>query len=259
MQELAAFTITRNEPLFLKVWCNYYGSVIPPEHLYIIDNSSDDGSVDEVRSLHPTINIVSRPSEGTHDSMFLKHAIERFQQELLQRYACVVFAETDEYLIPSARYHDLADYCRQFMLSGRPYVRAQGWNVVHQIDTEPELTRTPGERILARRNSMWKIQIYDKTLITRVPLVYQRGFHNFYLGRVKQAEHPVDPDLTLLHAWRVSLEEYCRRHQARTDVSREGIESYFRTHVPAYASTGDPHAIGEETPVPDRWRPLLTC
>lgn len=255
----AAFTVTRDEPLFLRVWCNYYGSVFPHEDLYVVDNSTTDSSVEEAKRLFPRINFVERPSPWVHDSMFLKGVVERQVSELLRTHEVVVFAETDEYLIPSARYAGLADYCQQFAASGKPYVRATGWNVVQQVDSEPMIERVAGAQLLARRDSMWRIPIYDKTLITRVPMVYQKGFHNFYVDGVKRVDEPLDEELALLHAWRVDVDEYCRRHLGRTRSTREDVLDYFRTHNVNYAgSSGDPHAVGEETRVPEHWRPLLT-
>jgi len=258
--DFAAFTITRNEPLFLRVWLNYMTKVFPPEDIYVIDNSTDDGSVEEARALHPRVNFVFKASPKAHLSMFLKGTVEEMQASLLKRYPVVVFSETDEYLIPSTRYTGLLDYCQQFLASEDTYRRAVGWSVYQQIDTEPTVRRESGASILEARNSMWLIPIYDKTLITKQPLVYQKGFHNFYTESYKQVDFPRDPDLALFHAWCVDIEEYCRRHLARTASTREAVEEYFRTRIPTYsgASAGDSHAEGPEERVPDHWRPLLT-
>jgi hypothetical protein len=258
--DFAAFTITRNEPLFLRVWLNYMTKVFPPEDVYVINNSTTDGSVEEARALHPTVNFVFRDSPVAHVSLFLKGTVEAFQRELLQRYRVVVFSETDEYLIPSTRYAGLLDYCQQFNddpTSTRR--RAQGWNVVQQIDTEPAVRREPGASLLEARNSMWLLPTYDKTLITKKPIVYQKGFHNFFDAGVKQVDEPIDVDLALLHAWRVDIDEYVNRHSGRfLDLNKATASEYFRTHKAPWVNEGDPHAVGPETPVPDHWRSLLT-
>jgi len=257
--DFAAFTITRNEPLFLRVWLNYMTSVFPPEDVYVINNSTTDGSVREAHLLHPKVNFVFKASPAAHLSMFLKQAVEAMQVDLLQRYPVVVFSETDEYLIPSTKYTGLKDYCEQFQASPNLWRRARGWNIVQQIDTEPAIKREPGVSIIEARNSMWELPIYSKTLITKTPLLYQKGFHNFYVSGTKRVDEPIDDELALLHAWRVDIDEYCRRHMHRVLYTREGVEQYFRTHNAQYdGATGDPHAVGPEMPVPEHWRPLLT-
>ena len=50
-KKIAAFTLARNEPIFLRVWCNYYGRFFPHEDIFILNNSSDDGSIEEIKKL----------------------------------------------------------------------------------------------------------------------------------------------------------------------------------------------------------------
>lgn len=258
-RNFAVFTIVRNEPLFLRVWLNYYASMFPHEDVYVLDNETADGSVEEAMQLYPRVNFVKVITATIpHHAMALKKAVETYQQELLERYAVVVFAESDEFLIPNEHHYvDLLDYCRQFLHTPKPFVRAVGWNIVHQIDDEPPILRTPGAKLLEHRNSMWKIPIYDKTLITKVPMSYQRGFHNFYINDQRATVWPREDDLSLLHAWRIDLDEYCNRHQARLGISKDDIEHYFRTHEQRWSGTGDPHAVGPEAQVPGYWKDLL--
>lgn len=255
--KIAAFTITRNEPIFLRAWCNYYCNALGQENCHIIDNSSTDESVNDVKKLYPNVTVHNVPSPKFHDGMFLKNTVEKTQRNLLRWNDVVVFAETDEFLIPSLKYTGLRDYCEKFFQSPKQWVRAKGWNIVQQVDTEPPIGRTPGSRLIADRNSMWRIIIYDKTLITKVPLVYQKGFHIIYQNGQKVATEPVDPDLALLHAWRIDLDEYYRRHHARYGITREQAIEYFKTHQMNWAPLLDPHAVGPETKVPDHWKSLI--
>jgi|SRR5581483_3529029 len=258
MGDFAAFTITRNEPLFLRTWLNYYTSNFPPEDVYVIDNSTDDGSVEEARLLHPRVNFVCVPSRGTHVSLFLKQVVEQMQRELLQRYPVVVFAETDEFLIPNAKYVNLRDYCERFLKSKDQWRRAVGWNVVQQPG-EAMLSRTPGAQLLVDRRSMWRLPMYDKTLVTKVPMTYQRGFHNFYLNGIKQVNEPIDPTLSLLHGWCLDVDEYFRRHSARLNIAdRQSVIDVFANIDKQSNQFGDPYAVGEVQLMPEHWRQLLT-
>jgi hypothetical protein len=259
-KDFAAFTITRNEPLFLRVWLNYYTSVFPPEDIYVIDNSTADTSVEEARVLHPRVNFVFQPSVSAHISLFLKRTVESQQTLLLKNYKVVVFSETDEYLIPTTRYSGLRDYCEQFLLSDKQHVRAQGWNVVQQPDNEASVGREPGQQILADRSSMWRLPVYDKSLVTKRPLTYTKGFHVIYVNGTRDYKGAVDEDLSLFHAWCVDVDEFYRRHGERLKLAdRAKAEELFRNVTSTKNSYGDVYAVGDKTPVPEHWRPLLTC
>ena len=46
---LAAVTMVYNEPEFIPLWIKYYGEQVGKENCYIVDNGSDDGSLDSYR------------------------------------------------------------------------------------------------------------------------------------------------------------------------------------------------------------------
>ena len=148
----AALTITRNEPFWLRVWCNYYCNVFPQSSVYVLDNSTSDGSVEEIRQIYPEINIISVPNEFSFDHVWLKNTVERHQAELLKPYDVVLFAETDEFLIIDSQDQNIYDYCVAFahstLATQETSLRAIGWGIVHQIDTEPALNKTPGSLLL---------------------------------------------------------------------------------------------------------------
>jgi hypothetical protein len=202
---IAAFTITRNEPFYLKIWCNYYANNFPQNDIYILDNSSDDGSVEEVRSLFPNINVVNVPSKKAYDHNWLKDTVIAFQKKLLSEYEVVCFAETDEFLIPEQTYKSLYEYCNLFrenkIIAKDLTLRSSCWAVVHQFETEPAIDVKNDEYLLQNRNFMRRLPPYDKTLITKRPIDYCRGFHVDKANSNK----PAQPDLYMFHAWHVDI------------------------------------------------------
>lgn len=268
----AALTITRNEPVWLHVWCNYYCSSFPEEDVYVLDNSTSDGSVQLAKQLHPGINVIDAQYSTAFDHLWLKHTVENHQRSLLGDYDVVLFAETDEFLIPDFnKYADIYDYCCTFASSSVDHHsrRAEGWGVVHQIDIEPPVDLNSDQSLLEHRHAMWRLPDYDKTLITKVPLVYSKGFHTIfhYEGGPKWIDQPIDPDLKLLHAWHIDLDLYHHRHMARRKTGARGhhgspdldeVKTFFRTlKEPWNRDRLSPIYEGNSVALPEAWRPLL--
>lgn len=194
--QMCAFTIVRNEPFFLHLWCSYYGREFGDNNLFILDNGTDDGSVEEIRRLFPNINIVSVPSEKIMNWVWCTNVVKCFQRILLHGYYMTVFSDSDEYLVPENG-RGLKSYCEEFLASERDYVRAQGWGIVHDPDREPALVGLVN--VLSSRHNAWRAKQYDKTLIAKVPLNWAKGSHTIYVNGQKLSNDPVSEDLSLLH------------------------------------------------------------
>lgn len=268
----AAFTITRNEPFWLRVWCNYYCDSFDQKDVYIIDNSTTDGSVEHVKQMYPNINIVDAPSNKMFDSLWLKRTVERQQRLLLNTYSAVLFAETDEFLIPDEHHKNIHEYCVGFVNdASKVSVRAKGVAVIHQHDKESPTAPSPGALLLSDRNSMWACPDYNKTLITKVPLTYGKGFHYAYKTTdttKKDVDKPIEPDLFMLHGWQIDLDMYHQRHVQRVASGATGmhgssdlgaVKEFFATRVAPWDPVrfGEPLYVGDELPVPEYWKRLL--
>lgn len=269
-QLAAAMTITRNEPFWLRVWCNYYCSVFPQACVYVLDNSSTDGSVDEIRRLYPQVNIISVPRAQSFDHAWLRDTVQKHQAELLKTYEVVLFAETDEFLIPDlSKHQNIYEYCSAFakgtLAPGESSLRATGWSIVHQIDSEPSIDRSTDSVLLTNRSSMWKLPSYNKTLITKVPLTYSTGFHLTYKDGNRDVNKPIRDDLSLMHGWMIDVDMYHERHVARTNSGAKGhhgssnledVKKFFRTHLMPWDTRTILH-IAHRYDVPDVWKTLL--
>jgi hypothetical protein len=267
----ATFTIARNEPFYLPLWCGYHSRSFPLEDTNVLDNSTSDGSIERIKERWPTVNVVSRPSDRSFVHQWLKETVQQFQRELLERYEVVVFTEADEFLIPSATWGGLRKYLESFAASPKQYVRATAWSVVHQIDTEPALRLHDGCDVLADRNAMWRMPFYDKTLITKVPLTYGRGFHRIYLDGAPQDDRPErEPDLDMLHAWQVDMMTYHQRvvdrlaaqpaEKIHGSADIEQVKTLFRTNTTPWDPGRDKQQpyVEDRCSVPDHWRNLIT-
>lgn len=262
-QTCAAFTMCRNEPLWMRVWLAYYSAEVGEQHCFVLVEPNDP-LVIEARSLFPKANIVEVPSPkpqpqgpGFYDmglELWRLRTVSRWQHDLLTRYECVVFGDTDEFLIPQ---QGIEAYCRDVLIpSGKDRVRCECWTPVQQAGEAP-VERASGAQILADRSSMWRLTTYDKTLLVRTPQVYSRGFHLTYEGSRKRVDDPVDPQLPMIHAWRVDLDDWLHDATWRYGATREEAEVYFQTHQGRWVGGGNSHAEGDVQPVPLEWKSRL--
>ena len=64
---LAAVTMVYNEPEFIPLWIKYYGEQVGKENCYIVDNGSDDGSLDDYKD---EVNIIRVPKITSKELSF---------------------------------------------------------------------------------------------------------------------------------------------------------------------------------------------
>jgi len=232
-RDFAAFTIVRNEPFFLELWCSYYGTAFGYDNLYVLDNGTDDDSVLRAKANFPRINVVSVPSERVADWAWCTNVVKCFQRIYLRGHRVVVFADADEYLVPETG-DNLRQYCDMFLASERDYVRAKGWGVVHQVDSEPVLENTCD--VLRHRLKAWRAPQYDKTLISKVPLDWAKGSHTIYVNGRKMGDAPVDEELALVHLrdvdlarrqpWHPTFTDHADQYRVVSNVWRKALTSF---------------------------------
>jgi hypothetical protein len=262
-RKTAAFTIVRNESFFLELWCRYYAREFGASNLYILDNSTSDGSVERIKVRWPDINIVLVPSVEAMRWAWCTSIVRCFQKICLKGYDVVVFSDADEYLVPDDG-HGLRAYVERFRNSDLSYVRATGWGVVQQLDTEGSITSH--EQVLTDRRKAWRTRAYDKTLISKVPLDWAKGSHTIRINGAKMTGDPCDPTLSLVHLRDLDVAMFHERclklaalnpaglplaHHGSIDLRQ--IEEYFRT----LKAPWNPLAIhyeGSPVDVPETWR-----
>lgn len=222
--QVAAFTIVQNEPIWLPHWVEYYGSQLGYKNLFVLDHGScRREGLNDVAVRGGTVVPVHR--SVSFDHQWLRKTVERFQAFLLQSYQTVLFAEADEFLLTTH-----AGGLEGFMAGndwgfyGRTEcVRARGFNVVHYTaEEEPLQFDWP---LLAQREWWHPSRLYSKTLIARAPLWFTSGFHDLVGGGGDLIPHP---QLYLAHL-----------HRADFDYAwRKTVESAARPWSPADVAAG---------------------
>jgi hypothetical protein len=203
-KKCAVFTMVKNENYFLPIWLKHYKKFFSNEDIFILDHQSNDGSTENL-----DVNVIPVINELAFDHQWLVNVVQDFQKHLLQEYESVLFAESDE-LVYSLD-GDLNGLINHF--SSDPnieFLSCHSHEVIQDLENEIPISKT--DEILKHRNNWFHWGMYDKTLLTKVPLHYEWGFHNT-IGRPKNFKY----DIFLLHLHRCDFELMLERHEERAN------------------------------------------
>lgn len=194
----AAFTIVRNEPLFLPLWLAYYGRQFGLENLFVLDHGSDDGSTTGL-----PCEVVPVANPVCYDHEWLVAVAAQFMAERFAAGAeAVLYTDVDEMLVHP---FGLRGFAEAFRGSA---CRAKGY---HLIEIPGEAPYDATRPILEQRGCWARDQLYDKTLLAREPVQWEVGFH--YLAGKTNA--PYADGLTLVHLHQFDRGLARARHEAR--------------------------------------------
>lgn len=213
MKDCAVFVMVKDESYFLPKWIAYYKQFFKPEDIYILDHQSSDGSTQNL-----DVNVVQVTNDVAVDHTWIVNTIQDFQQELLEKYKCVLFAESDEIVYPL--YKTLDVYIREFIESDKEYVTCIGNEMMQFIGKERSLTAD--DPIMPFRDYWFRHPLYDKTLLSKIPLEWAWGFHSQKLPNQFGG-------LFLLHLHRHDFEMMHQRHEMRVakwKMKNDGRASY---------------------------------
>ncbi len=219
----AVFTIVKNEPYFLTKYLAHYGQYFDPADIFILDHESDDGSTNSVPA-----TVVRICNELAFDHKWLRQTVMDFQQELLNKYECAIFAEVDEILYSPSK--PLDRLIEEFLQdSHSTYITCRGYEVV-QHDDEPPLTEE--DYIFSKRHHWFANPVsFNKSLISKTPMNWCNGFHKAFLPQAtdltrsnvsqmlpeiftnKTTGEPYDLFMCHLHKFDLGL--MIKRHKAR--------------------------------------------
>lgn len=203
-KKCAVFTIVKNEKYFLPIWINHYKRYFDSSDIYILDHESDDGSTNNL-----DVNVINVTNEVAFDHEWLCNTVVDFQKKLLQEYTCVLFAEGDEILYSVDR--ELNEAIDSFILRDDfEFIRFKGYEI---IKLESEKNLLPNESIINNRNYWFYNDLYSKTLLSKVPLLWGWGFH--IINNYENDKITGKFGLTLLHLHRVDFELMLERHKER--------------------------------------------
>jgi len=216
----AIFTIVKDEEYYLDKWLNYYSQFFNKKDIYILDHQTQDGSTDNL-----DCNVIKIVNVLAFDHYWLVEQVQNFQQTLLEKYEVVIFTEVDEILYSLNQSFD--SFVEDFRLDNNlQHLCSIGYEIQQNTETEKFLNKE--DKIIENRNFWFKYPSYDKTLITKIPLKYQPGFHFCNYDKVYG-------NLFLLHLHRVDLNLMIERRQKRVtnwnlklDDMARGLGTYHK-------------------------------
>lgn len=166
---VAAVTMVYNDPVYLRIWTDYYSRQLGARNLYVVDHGSDDGSTAELGE----INVIRLPRSPQDDP---KRAgfISSLCSALLTYHDCVLHGDADEILVVDPRVApDLPTYCATV---SAPVLSAIGLNVLHRLGHE--LPFDPQRRVLEQRSWVFRSSSMCKPALIRRPVRWSPGFHS---------------------------------------------------------------------------------
>lgn len=191
----AVFTIVKDENWLLHKWLEYYLLNFNRSDIYILNHLSTTTELDSELYIN-CCNHLPIYNDKSFDHKWLCEVACRFQGFLLQSYEYVLFAESDEFIVPDpSKYDSLAGYIDKLIADGGqpPFVRCAGLEIQHDYENEPAIKLN--QPLLSQRKYWHHNNVYAKTLLSRVPLHWQLGFHTTN----ESGTIPPNDDLLLIH------------------------------------------------------------
>ena len=238
-RDLAVMTIVQDEPEFIHPWVNHYKKHVADHRdiFVLIHSRTPDRKKSGFLAPGDPWERAERTLAGTHrvnalpvhhavsfDHRWLLQTVESFFAFLLQSYNWVLFAEADEFVLPlpggAPVGQTLLDLVRQYDDNSPAAIRATGFEIVHQPGERalrPALYRSGRNvalsvaQMIENRGSWYKSTRYSKTVLARVPLTWDLGFHLATGGAARIAAGPPSSSLALLHLHKVDFDLALRR------------------------------------------------
>ena len=226
-KKCAVFTIVKNEDYFLPIWLKHYKKFFSKEDIYVLDHQSSDGSTNNL-----DINKEIVINDLAFDHQWLVNTVQDYQRKLLDRYNSVLFAEVDELIYTLDRpLNETIDLFNQNELCQVQTCKAR--EVKEIIGTEKPLQ--PGDEIFKHRNYWFEFPMYNKTLLSKVPLNWQFGFHCYSIASDGSGHLDTTYELQMAHLHRCDFELMLKRHQERA----------FKWNLKDDGGNGFHHKIGD--------------
>lgn len=202
----AVFTIVKDEDYFLPIWLKYYSQYFSQEDIYVLDHNT---SGDSTKNLTCNVQVVNNIEVFNHQ--WLLDTVKNFQNDLLQRYEVVVFVEVDEILYSTLK--PFNEVVNEFRTSGLSFGTCIGYEIMQNLQEEQPMS--PSDSIALNRRFWARMEQYDKTLISKIPLNWCIGFH-----MVHGLEKHFLPELYMAHLHYVDAEQSYVRYQVRLKNSK---------------------------------------
>jgi len=198
-KKAAVFTIVKDELYFLPRWIKHYQKSFGNEDIYILDHNSTDGSTKDL-----SVNVIQVNNTISFDHDWLVNQVQNFQQDLLQKYECVLFSEVDEFVYTVEQ--PLTKLIEQFINDvDINYLTTNTYDLVQSVDNK-EFSLNEQEDILSKRSYWIHNPNFGKTLLSKIPLNWSVGFHTL-VDKVPCYKY----DLFMLHLHKWDFKLMCKR------------------------------------------------
>jgi len=222
----AIFTVVKNENIFLPFWLKHYSKWF--DDIYVLNHESTDDSMETSHRDYDFREIRIAGPGGVGDvDIYLLDEVSKFQKSLLHDYEWVLYVEADEFVILNPfKFKHLDDYINK--LREEDFITFSGREPLQFTnETEPIQWNRP---VLQQRVYWWAPAAYHKTLLSRVPLNWVKGFHytEEMLKEFKQYEKKgfglgeyikgiSDPNILLVHLQKIDWTTFCGRGRFQGD------------------------------------------
>ena len=248
MDNIAIFTMAKDEKVFFPIWYKYYSRYFKKQNIYVLDNETSDDSLDNGLLLtkfpskkledkqidnYDFIRIIVR-NQYVFNEKWRIETVKKYRDYLISLgYDAIIFTDTDEILIPDPdKYNDLGEYLSNFVKSNNQFITTTGYEIYSFEDDKPiKLT----DRILNQRKIWYKNTVYNKPLLFKptIKLDWLVGFHE-----TKDNKYNNDPHLILLHLHKMDYFLSKKRHMKYTkklwpdeSIQSKNITYYYKLNT----------------------------
>lgn len=176
MSRAGVFTVQHDEHFFLPMWIKYYSKNFDYKDMYVIAHNCTELTEKTLRWAESIgINVERVYTDEIFDHDWLNNTVHNMQERMLNKYEYFVFTDCDEFIVPE--HYSLREFIE---------------------DANEDAYRCTGFNIIAGK--MRYEDMFNKTLISRVPLRYEYGYHT------SSPEFSINNDLKLYHLHYVSYD-----------------------------------------------------
>lgn len=232
--DVAIFTHVYNEGPMLQLWYDHYSKFVPDTALFLIDDGSNDGSLD---NLPKAVNRLTIP-RAKLDHYNMANYCSYFQRFLLQRYRFVVSTDCDELLFFPNGIRNFLDQLPSNLTGFKPeYAIAP----IHNREIEPPFTwRSNPESWKSRQLYVNEIDMFLKPLVCTAEVTWGPGQH-YSQEAVGTAE-----GLVLLHAKFVDYDRLLESTRNWNSMTQTENDRRFFTRVDDIAKSCEVEAYVRE-------------
>lgn len=215
---LAVITMVRDEGPMLRRWIDHYSRQVGVEHLVVLDDSSSDGSTDDL-----PCPVVRLPTLTRHFERSRMGLLSGVAAGLLEAYDAVAFTDADEFLVPDPdRWTDLRQFVR-----AQPEALALGGLGLNVLQAPDEGPLDHDRPVLEQRRYATFVPLMCKPSLKWVRSGWASASHGL------RTPYVVHPDLFLFH-----LKFADREHlRAVADHRRRMVETDGRAARTSWAKS----------------------